>query len=163
MKLKKSLNTSLELISRILILTLNIKKIENPELDPYGEDEWGYEEISESLDYLEVINGTAIEVDTQEEYWELMSKLELLGYTWSGDLPTLKNNFRRYSKICIFLERNKIKGDNKYLSYGSYEFFKKNKYNIINYKDIPNKKYKKIDNSESDPYNEEDWGYEEIN
>ena len=136
----------------------NYKRIDRPDLDPYNEEDWGYEELKESLESLESLesmeffSGYAIRVDTQEEYWDLMKNLEKFGYTWTGDPPTSRDYFNKYEDLCIFLEHD------KYLSYSDYKWFLREGHKIVNYKEIANKKYKRIENPE-DIYGEDDWGY----
>ena len=66
----------------------NRKKIENPEVDPFGEENWGY--IQESINpFFHNKKIVAIQIYTEEEYNRLMKILEDNDFIWaSGDKPT---------------------------------------------------------------------------
>lgn len=132
------------------------KRIENPELDPYGEEDWGYE-IQENKNYL--YKDLAIYIKTQSEYDLISKKLEELGYNWGNRhiLPTDKNYFSNYKNFVLHLNP-----DNS-LSYGNLEFYQKaypelEIIDAVNY--LGDKIGKKIERTDIDPYGEEDWGYE---
>jgi len=141
-------------------------KIENKELDPYDEEDWGWDvKENVSLDVPDALNKTILSLKTQEEYDSAMSKLDELGYFWGEKTkasginywPSYKNDF-----ALIFM-------GNKYLAYATIPWCKNHdsfrNYKYIKIEDllkIKIKKYKKVNNLELDPYGEDDWGYEEI-
>lgn len=121
-----------------------------------------FEEFSQP-DFVE--NKFIVTIDTQEEYWDCMKYLEKFGYHWGtvDTKPTYKNYFGEYKNFSVVLNPSKN------LMYGSLNFFewRSGDYQnciFINFKDIEkesNKKYRKLTHPD-DPYNEEDWGFEEI-
>lgn len=137
------------------------KKIKNPEIDPFNEEEWGFEEINESTIPIEW--KIAIKVNT-EDYNELMKKLRKIGYRWYADKDPFDSELSKSYKnnMCIYLESD-LRLTHSSLRYFEHE--QKENYHLIEYKDFDkylNKKYKKIEKPEIDPFNEEDWGIEEI-
>jgi DNA polymerase III epsilon subunit-like protein len=136
------------------------KRIESDTtVDPYDEEEWGWDIIKESLN----ANNKIIihDIKTQEMYSELMKYLEILGATWgTGKLPTENNFYGKYNDLAICIKDNELGyAYTQYFrsvkDYNDYEFIKAEE--ILKYK-----KFKKIEgNPEVDPYGEEEWGWEE--
>jgi len=122
-----------------IIKRVKIKKITNPTLDPYGEEDWGYEEeiIKENKNYC--LNKRVKIKDN--------SKYKNQAYNNGG------NGFG------IIIDYNYSPGD--------FEFvirWDNNHINLYRFKDIDildDKKFKRITKPDIDPYGEEDWGYEE--
>lgn len=140
------------------------KRIENPELDPFGEEDWGVEEIvQENVKDYKLPDDSFIRITSQEEYWEIMRYLENAGYKWygfnsTGGLPTDKNFFRGNIDFCIRLKDGKM-------THQDYPYFREHYPHggFFDAKDIlGNKRYKKIKKPSIDPFDEEDWGFEEI-
>lgn len=134
----------------------NIKKKYDPIEDPWVEENWGYEEISENYSINVNIDDfhstTAVYCDTREEYVCLLELLEELGYIWccTREKPTRRIYFNDQHHSIIINKKSKI------ISNG---FFEKD----INFKQlVVDKKFKKRTNLDDDPWNEENWGFEEI-
>jgi len=137
----------------------SFKKINRPDIDPYGEEDWGYKEINESAgaDYE-----LAIFVKSEKSYNELMKKLDEQEYLWNGSdrKRPIRIPYDGQQVIYLTYEHKLLHGS----IWGYDKYYKNTIPNIYSneYVSLPNKKLKKIQNLEIDPYGEEDWGYEEI-
>ena len=97
-----------------------------------------------------LIKDCTIIYDTKQEMLDIATILNNLGfklYTKLENLKDLDYNGYYYDNNS-FVRTRKIEG--KELSYKDFML-------------LVSKKYKKIENPDIDPYNEEDWGYEIIN
>ena len=143
----------------VIVINKNLKKIKNPN-DPYGEEDWGWEEIKESNEYIPS-GDFAVLVRNEKEWNDIMRKLEDWGCKWTnGNTPTSKF----YEKIIevIWVEKTKY-SENPMISHSDLKYYKTHSRYAGPIIDITNKKYKKIEQPDVDPYGEEDWGWEEIN
>lgn len=146
-------------------LVHNKKRIENPELDPYGEEDWGYEDIKES----------------KNQETRIMFK-DLLMSSFGGDydimIDWLNDNWKR--KHVYFIDRDNSVYKNSD-SWWVVDYYSETKsHDCVNVSmtngqcghasgliyldeiELPKNKFKRIENLELDPYGEEDWGFEEI-
>lgn len=148
---------------------ISIKKIEKPDIDPYGEEDWGWEEMKENVNDVKNTETRIIFND-------------LLGIYFNGEynimLNWLNDNLTK-KRVYFISEENEI-----YKKFDSWwivdNYLAGTQNNIVGvmmtnkqygnasgliYLDeieLPKVKYKKLENPIEDPYNEEDWGYEEI-
>lgn len=131
------------------------KKIENPIVDPYGEEDWGYEEIKESVhpEYKKFFNYNIIFKDLDEAK-QILLKLHKLGF--KVDLNGVEYRITGWTAIvpsgdgfCFGRKSSNVSGHRDNLTFEEFLIM------------INNSKYKKIENPELDPYGEEDWGWEE--
>lgn len=143
---------------------IDIQKISNPDLDPYGEEEWFDIYLNENLNIdtdNTIIDVDFIVVDNEIEYYDLMEYLDKKRFLWmSGGVPTskkyseisplLKNPL--FIKIFYFVKAIYIV-DKKTISFEDkvYDWGEK-RYLSMKYKH-PVKR-----NDDLDPYGEEDWG-----
>ena len=143
-----------------LIGNENIDKIEfyynrkYSELDPYGEEDWENEnKIYENF----FDNSFDILIENLSDYNLIMQKLEDRGYIWQNNkLPTSLCYFNGRPNYILHASTNKI------LTYYNNPLSIDVILTVDEFLKIENKKFRKIENPEIDPYGEEDWGYEEI-
>jgi len=130
-----------------------MRKRLNLEDDPWSEEDWGWEEVNEGIeDHINFLEDKGVLFKTEKDYVEFLKKMEDLGYVWyiTKDKPTSRNYFGSNNNI-IGIKQNKG------LSNGVYGC------GIIPYEYLKHlEKLKKKQNLSDDPWNEEDWGWEEI-
>ena len=128
----------------IVGINKKFKKIENPIDDPYGEEDWGYEEMKENEHHRKNF-----------EIGDVVRHKKYPGFgvgvvKYIDDTNTIYIEFENKTyRGCPHTKKDRGWSTND----RNIEW-----YDFIN----SNKKFKKIENSELDPYGEEDWGWEEI-
>jgi len=151
-------------VRELLKRSMNIdkyKKIKNTDLDPYDEENWGWEidESNEEKIKLKDLRNVIIRIHSRLNYDILMKKMRELGIRWSGGELCGEEDpyFDNYPDFCIRInEKGEVNycGFNEYVSMGA---LKNNKF-INDYDIIGN--IKRIENPDVDPYGEDDWGWE---
>jgi len=132
----------------------DIKRKHNLEDDPWGEENWGWEEIKESdnFDSFENIFDNApdkfsIRFSEKESYKNFLVFLENKGFFWggSGQYPTMRNYWYGINRYIGVVKSERKIWDQPVGEVYDYD------------KTLTNKKRKH--NLEDDPWGEEDWGY----
>jgi hypothetical protein len=126
-----------------------IKKIERPEIDPFEEEEWGWEEITETV----IARTYEMSGPPPKNLWGTKAQFEMemekIGYTHT----TLTKSTSML--ICSKEELGTLKWQ-KAQRYGIPIFTYEEAYRRFA------KKLQRIRNPEVDPFDEEDWGWEEV-
>jgi len=156
-----------------IIGSKKIKKIENPVEDPYGEEDWGWK-IEESFgdDAKEKF---IVRILSPADLDIIMMFLQDRGYTWAdGDSLTsslyASGIFRIKVGECLrvgamYCENNKKP---KIVKKGQFDFYTEHKDDYLGFhftdsqdfiKMFVDKKYKRIEQPDIDPFGEEDWGW----
>jgi hypothetical protein len=149
-------NGKIVIYDKKIIMKPRIKNLDV--IDPYNEEIW--DEMDESSEFNFEFEKTIIIIRSQSEYDELMVLMEFLGFMWYKTKPTMKNYFNEYPTFSIVI-------DNNMMRYGDLSYFKRDQvyklYDYVEAKDLLKmKKMRKIKNSEIDPFDEDDWGYEHV-
>jgi len=150
-----------ELIQAEEILKNKVKRIERPEIDPYGEEDWGWEKMKESLTKEE---GTRVMFSNLFKEYGKQNTIDYLNdvtgqrvffirstgeVITNGDTGWEIDHYRESGSSDLHVTmRNGASGTASGLIY---------------FDPIPiGKKIKKVERPDIDPYNEDDWGWEEI-
>jgi hypothetical protein len=140
----------------------NLKRIKNPEVDPLGEEDWGWEEGITESSFINLSKDEFVIIITNKNIFEeVMKKLHKLGYTWWGSNKSILDKKYDHDYEVLWLAGQLI-------SYSDMDYFNNHRNSVVNLTDeefikIKDKKLKKLQNKELDPYGEDDWGFEEIN
>ena len=128
----------------IKLLNSKIKLKKNPDIDPFGEEDWGYT-VQESISNFP--NFTVF-VKNHVEFKDLMVYLQQNGVKWvSGTSPTSMSPMKNVYIFYRDTDKRISWSCDPYLQHGD----------IIKLSDL--KKIKKKTCPDIDPYDEEDWGY----
>jgi len=116
---------------------------------------------------VSLLDNLIVKVNNIEEYQTLMNYLDKLGYHWGDNkLASSKDYFNQdYAKgpgYCVRISSS----DRNDLGYSDLNFYKSSTFSdyiIIDFKDLNlDKNFKRVERPDVDPFNEDDWGYEEI-
>ena len=136
------------------------RRVYKPDIDPWNEENWGWEEIKES-NKIDNLKNFYIPFNTKEEMIAIAKKLHEMGYVVCnyGDAVRgygFENVFHKiyaFSKIHDFFARTNMQDST--INY-------KTKLDFEDFMKIDIYKRKRITNPDIDPWSEEDWGWEEI-
>jgi hypothetical protein len=128
------------------------KKILKPDIDPYGEEKWGY--IKE-LNYWDNYKNNIgyLFIDDENMYDRALMKLDSMGFLWKSGNNAMKKcvSYRNEMALIIYFKEKRFAVMEQWIVDRTYE--------IIPPEKFFNKKINKIKNLEADPFDEENWGY----
>ena len=137
-----------------------IKKIENPEIDPYNEDDWGIEIVEKKLHPLTAdqifLKNSFIPFESIQKAIKIANLLIDNGFEINYNSDEIADLIRKdYWDCFFFLNNNRLKFSLTHINYILHH-----RDNILTYNELKHffeKGKNKIKNPELDPYEEEDW------
>lgn len=140
-------------LSKYFKLLKKKNKIERSDIDPYGEEDCGYEYENNKFNELDPVNRIIIEYSNKKEALIISKKLYELGYNIYDSL-----NYDNWSGFISFYGKNYdyCLGN---INHGQFKNYKR--ISFVEFLEITSrvKKRIRISRPDIDPYDEEDWGY----